>query len=260
MSKVTDENLRPHLTALVDGELEPLEAIALQQRLRQSPALAEEYRELERLKVAVHLAGTRDKAPAALEGQLERMCQQHFAREARVRAQLRWVSWGAPLGLAASLLIGVVLVSDGPHGTPSNGAGETAAKMVRDVDPTDRVLARLVEFHRDHASPMRLRDLSDSGALLAVERVPDSFIVPEGQKPRLVQASYMGCHEREGGSTLAVLDARQVDLPQRIVNALETTGVFVDSIGGVSVRLSVSGDKVFVLLSSEESTSGPSPI
>ncbi len=260
MSKVTDENLRPHLTALVDGELEPLEAIALQQRLRQSPALAEECRELERLKVAVHLAGTRDKAPAILQGRLERMCQQHFAREARVRAQLRWVSWGAPLGLAASLLVGVTLLSNDSEGAQLRGAPETAAEMVRDLDPSDRVLARLVDFHREQASPMLLKDLSDAGSLLAIERVPDSFIVPEGQKPRLVQASYMGCHEREGGSTLAVLNARRVDLPPRIANSLETTGVFVDSINGVSLRLSVSGDKLFVLLSTEESTSGPSPI
>jgi hypothetical protein len=259
MSKVTDEHLRPHLTALVDGELEPLEAIALQQRLRQSPGLAEECRELERLKMAVHLAGTRERAPEPLRRQLEQMCVKHFAREARVRAQLRWVSWGAPLGLAASVLIAVVAM-DGGGDAGSAPQARTAEVARSTVDTRGGLIARLAAFHRDRGSPMTLRDLTTAGLLVTVERLPDSFIVPEGQRPQLVQASYMGCHEREGGSTLAVLDARRVDLPTRIDNALETTGVYVDTIDGVAVRLSVSGDKVFVLLSSETASGDGSPI
>ena len=119
-------------------------------------------------------------------------------------------------------------------------------------EPTQRPvdgLARLVDFHRDHSSPLVLADLTASGALVTVERVPDSFIPAEGQRPSLVQASYMGCNEREGGSTLAVLQADRVDLPQRIDNALDATGVYVDEVDGVQVRMSLSGDKLFVLLS-----------
>ncbi len=126
-------------------------------------------------------------------------------------------------------------------------------------DPSDLVLARLVSFHKEGSSPMALADLSARGALVTVEQLPDSFIVPEGKRAQVVQASYMGCNEREGGSTLAVLRVDRVDLPQRIDNALDATGVYVDTIDGVEVRMSVSGDKLFVLLSGEVDKA-PSPI
>jgi hypothetical protein len=112
-------------------------------------------------------------------------------------------------------------------------------------------LPRLAGFHRESESPLALADLKNRGALLAIERLPDTFITPEGKKPQLVQASWMGCNEREVGATLAVLRADRVALPPIIEAALETTGIFVDIIDGVHVRLSVSGDKLFVLLSTD---------
>lgn len=251
-----DAALRPHLSALVDGELEPLEAIALQQHVRQSPALEAEYRELERLKMAVHLAGTRAPAPAELGEMLEARCRQALRAKAEKPSAWRWmVPLGATFAAAAALLV----VTAGPA---TDGRGERAARVaVKPAsDPSDLVVARLVDFHREGGSPMALADLSARGALITVERLPDSFIVPEGQRPQLVQASYMGCSEREGGSTLAVLRVDRVDLPQRIDNALETTGVYVDDVGGVHVRMSVSGDKLFVLLSGDSEGQSASPI
>ncbi len=267
MSKATDDPvgrrqdcdaaLRPHLSALVDGELEPIEAIALKQHLRQSATLEAEYRELERLKMAVHLAGTRDVAPATLGEQLEARCRASFAARRAKRAP-RLMTWLVPIGSMAAVALALVVVTGGE---PATDGGEAVPQVaVLPADPSDVVMARLVDFHREQSSPMVLADLSANGALVTIERLPDTFIVPEGQRPTLVQASYMGCNEREGGSTLAVLRVDRVDLPQRVDNALDATGVYVDTIDGVEVRMSVSGDKLFVLLSGEASGQSTSPI
>lgn len=253
MSKVTDDGLRPHLTALIDGELQPLEAIALQQRLRQSPRLEAECRELERIKVAVHLAGTRDEAPHSLERSLEAMCREHFETKSRGRS---WVAWLVPAGVAFGALAIALVAGDQPTPEPIRvaAAPEEARHMEEDL------LNRLADFHREAESPLALSDLKRRGALIAIERLPDTFITPEGQKPQLIQASWMGCNEREVGSTLAVLRADQVELPRYIQTALETTGVFVDIVDSVHVRVSVSGDKLFVLMSTDPPMPDQTPI
>lgn len=259
MSKATDDAagrrqdcdaaLRPHLSALVDGELEPLEAIALQQHVRQSPPLEAEYRELERLKLAVHLAGTRAPSPAALGELLEKRCRATLSAKARESKVPLW-AWLAPLGALSAAAVAMIVASGGgTSALPSEGVEQVAVKP--SADPSDLVMARLVAFHKEGSSPMTLADLSARGALVTVERLPDSFIVPEGQRAQVIQASYMGCNEREGGSTLAVVRVDRVDLPQRIDNALDATGVYVDTIDGVQVRMSVSGDKLYVLLSGD---------
>jgi len=247
--------LRPHLSALVDGELEPLEAIALQQHMRQSPALLAEYRELERLKLAVHLAGKSQPAPAALGELLETRCRAALRAKAEKARAARWVF---PLGLIGAAALGILVMQRAL--TPKGHVPEAQVALELPSDPSDLVLARLVDFHREGRSPMVLSDLLARGALVTIERLPDSFIVPEGQRPQLVQASYMGCSEREGGATLAVLRVNRVELPQRIDNALETTGVYVDTVGGVQVRMSVSGDKLFVLLSGDSRGESARPI
>jgi len=261
MSKTSDDGLRPHLSALVDGELEPLEAIALQQRVRQSPSLDAEYRETERLKLAVHLAGTRDRPPVGLGEILEARCRAHFTAS-NERGGWRWL---LPIGAVTAVALGATLfVVQGGKGEPTALPGLAVGASTPDAlaarDTSDHVLGRLVDFHRESSSPLVLADLTSSGALVAVERVPDTFIAPEGQRPQLMQVSYMGCTERVGGSTLAVLRADRVDLPQRIDNALDASGVYVDTIGGVQIRVSVSGDKIFVLLSGEGLARSVSPI
>ena len=248
-----DAALRPHLSALVDGELEPLEAIALQQHVRQSPALEAEYRELERLKLAVHLAGTRAPTPDELGAALEARCRVVLkARVARDAKPPMW-AWLVPLGaVGAAAAAFLVVTSGGPSTNVEAVTVAAASPGAKAADPSDLVMARLVAFHRKGGSPMELADLSARGALITVERLPDSFIVPEGRRPQVIQASFNGCNEREGGSTLAVLRVDQIDLPQRIDNALDATGVYVDTIDGVGVRMSVSGDKLYVLLSDND--------
>ena len=257
MSKVTDDGLKPHLTALIDGELQPLEAIALQQRLRQSPRLEAECRELERLKVAMHLAGTRDDAPRSLERSLEAMCRDHFEAKRRRR------SWSTFALIPAGLAVGALALAFTTLNDPTEAA-PTPVAIAPEKDDTphaeDDLLNRLADFHREAESPLTLSDLKRRGALIAIERLPDTFITPEGQKPQLIQASWMGCNGREVGSTLAVLRADQVELPNYIETALQTTGVFVDIVDGVHVRVSVSGDKLFVLMSTDLPMPDQTPI
>jgi hypothetical protein len=206
--------------------------------------------------MAVHLAGTRDQAPAALGELLEARCRAEFKTREEASRKPRLILWLAPLAATAAAMALIAVAGGGTD--PGTNVESVAVKPAS--DPSELVLARLVDFHRKQASPMVLADLSARGALIAVERLPDSFIVPEGQRPTLVQASYMGCNEREGGSTLAVLRVDSVDLPTLIDNALDATGVYVERIDGVEVRMSVSGDKLFVLLTSDSNQSLGSPI
>jgi len=249
--------LRPHLSALVDGELEPLEAIAVQGHVRHSPDLAAEVRELERLKLAVHLAGTRDKAPEALRTRLAAECREAFRAEGERRARWRWL---LPLGVVTATAAAVIVTLGGTKTPPSEPViASGIVKPVR-VDGGAEVLARLVDVHRGDVSAMALRDLQGGGVLLTVERVPDGFIEAAGNRPKLVQASVMGCNERDGGATLAVLDAARIDLPNVIDNALESNGVYLDTIDGVEVRVSASGGKVFVILSGDGRSTSADPI
>ncbi|MFO0745208.1 MAG: hypothetical protein U1F43_05950 [Myxococcota bacterium] len=275
MSKAPDKHvdpeqaaaaLRPHLSALVDGELEPLEAIAVQSHIRHAPGLAAEMREIERLKLAVHLAGTRDKAPEVLRTRLEAEVRATFSAR-RDAARLRRWAWPAGGMLAAAAAVALV-VSTG--GSKVDGAAEpservasvsTTHRPIERVDGKNDVLAKLIDFHRGDASAMSLHDLQTAGVLQTVERVPEGFIQPaDGQRPKLVQVSTMGCNERDGGTTLAVLQASRVDLPQVIDNALESNGVYLDTIDGVEVRVSTSGDKLFVLLSGDGRSTSMDPI
>ncbi|MCC6621457.1 MAG: hypothetical protein IT385_09380 [Deltaproteobacteria bacterium] len=249
--------MRPHLSALVDGELEPLEAIAVQGHVRQSAELGAEVRELERLKLAVHLAGTRDKAPEALRTRLEAQCREALRAEHERRARWRWA---LPLGGLAAAAVALAVTLGG--GAPAPAGPELASRSVKPVrvDGATEVLARLVDVHRGDASAMALKSLQNDGVLLTVERVPDGFVEAGGNRPKLVQTSSMGCNERDGGSTLAVLDGTRIDLPTTIDNALEINGVYLDTIDGVEVRLSTSGGKVFVILSGDGRSTSADPI
>jgi len=246
--------LRPHLSALVDGELEPLEAIAVQTHLRQSPVLEAEVREIEKLKLAVHLAGTRDKAPDVLETRLRAQCRAAFEAR-RAPSTSRWL---VPLGglVAAAAAVFVAIGGSAPATTP---LAAIAVAGPPTIAGSDAVMNKLVDFHRGDISAMKLRDLQAAGVLETVERVPTTFL-QDSARPKLVQASTMGCNERESGSTLAVLSLARIDLPQAIDNALEANGVYLDTIDGVDVRFSTAGGKLFVLLSGDGRSTSADPI
>jgi hypothetical protein len=255
-----DEALRPHLSALVDGELEPLEAIALQRRVRQSPALESERGDLERLKLAVHMAGTRDKAPIGLETRLRAEVRAAFASEVSParRRRLPLALGGVVVTVAAALLLLPLATGGGgaPGVGPDTGVGAVSVAKA-EPEPSARVLARLVAVHRGEASPMSVTERR--GAVVSIERLPDTFIA-DGQKSSLVQASYMGCNERTGGATLAVLDGARVDLPTAVDHALEMTGVFTDEIDGVAVKISSQRGRIYVLLSGDARAVTSDPI
>ena len=103
--------------------------------------------------------------------------------------------------------------------------------------------------HRGLARPAALDDLVQGGALITFEGLPGSFISPEGERARVIQASHADCDASILGSSLAVLRADRVKLPAEVEAALATSGVYVDLVDGVDVRVSRSGEKVFVLLS-----------
>jgi len=260
MSKTLDDRLRPHLSALVDGELEPLEAIAVQRHLRQHADLAAEQQSLEQLKLAVHLAGQRDKPDPALRTRLVAGVRA-AAAERRHRQNAR--RWGLGL-VAAGALAALVLAVLPPRGTtPSAGAlaehAPVAAPTARVTAPIDfeatHALDRLVAVHRGHVSPMALRDLTLAGALVTLESLPDGLLDPSDGRAPIVQASYADCSPRPTGATWAVLRLDRVDLPPAVDAALETAGVYTDVIDGVEVRLSENGDKLFILLNDAPSAS-----
>ncbi|PIE20257.1 MAG: hypothetical protein CSA66_00815 [Proteobacteria bacterium] len=245
MPNALDDSLRPHLSALVDGELEPLEAIALQRHLRSKPALGDEYRELEQLKLQVHLAGRRDEPDAGLERRLlSRLHAEARAAEVR-RARRRWVTPVAAVAAVATAAVALLIALP----LTSGGGDRPAPAAVAGYDLADSALARLISVHTGALPPMALRDMELSGALLTMETLPGGFIARDGAGASgIVQASYEACSEREAGATMAVLRADHIALPAGTQAALESAGVFEDEIDGVSVKLSLRGDKLFVLL------------
>lgn len=240
MSNTPDGGLRAHLSALVDGELEPLEAIAVQRHLRSNAPLASEQRRLEQLKLAVHLAGTRDKVPAEVGARLLRAVRVEAEARHRRRRRLRLA---APLAAAAALLFAALAW---PFGADD---AQPSPPTLAAYDLSETNLARLVKVHRGQLPRMALADMRGSGVLLAVETMPEGFISADGSRPLLLQASYIDCDEPERGATLAVLQADRVALPPGVLAAIEGRGVHVDLVDGVEVRLSRRGDKLFVLLS-----------
>jgi len=256
MPNTPADRLRPHLSALVDGELAPLEAIAIQRHMRQCPELLAEQRDLERLKLGVHLAGTRDPAPAEVGARLRAAVEREVAAAQARRRRLRWV---APLAVAAAALA-IAL----PFGLsdPAPERGLAASTVAVAPAPSEAAawsepyalgadtLERLVALHLGQVGPEHLRDLAEGGVLTGIESLPSGFILPHqsGARATLVPASTMRCHEEDGGPTLVELRADRVDLASDIALAVAAQGFYATTVGDVEVRLSVRGSRILVLL------------
>ncbi|PKN55839.1 MAG: hypothetical protein CVU56_19315 [Deltaproteobacteria bacterium HGW-Deltaproteobacteria-14] len=256
MPNKLDDSLRPHLSALIDGELEPLEAIAIQRHVRHNNDLGAEQRSLEQLKLAVHLAGTRDQPPVGLRTRL--LAQIRGEAQARRSRALGW-RWALPLatlavGVAVALIVTLAGLGE-PDPPPASTFAARTTTPTYDLSETS--LARLVKVHRGDLSPMSLRDMTLSGALETFENLPDGFIDSSAGRAQVVQASYMDCNPRSSGATFVVLKADRVELPAGVDAALEGAGVYTDVIDGVELRLSTSGDKLFVILRNAPSASVP---
>ncbi|MFT7582916.1 MAG: hypothetical protein ACI9MR_004602 [Myxococcota bacterium] len=248
-----DKTVLTHLSALVDGELEPLEAIAVQRHVRGSETLVVEVRELEHVKLAVHLAGIRDSVPANVGARLRQHCGELAETKRAGSRARRWVAPLASAALAASAILAAVVLWPAAEAAPTMVAVAPPVVELSDVpwaspeapfEVSEGTLLRFVSLHRGDLRPSDLPS-ARSGALLSVDTIPRSFIRPEGES-NLVLASFEACQERPRGATLARLRADRVVLPDSIRDALESSGVYSDVIEGVEVKLNLNGDTLLV--------------
>lgn len=267
--------LRPYLSALVDGEMEPLESIALQRHVRQHQDLEREVSDIEQLKLSLHMAGRRDEAPPGLETRLKaRLAEAMAAKREEAPAAGRFWSW---TGIIAVCALGLTLAITATRGTTATDVSATpAAAGVFNVEthlaerlgigpgparPLDgrAVIGALIDTHRGDLPEQAVHMLRRQKVIEGWERVPAGFVEPHGKRTQLVLASTMSCTER-AGATLVIMPARRIDLPTHVDNALENSGVFSERIEGVDVRYSRSGDKLFVVIHGDELTSELDPI
>lgn len=247
------DRIRTHLSALADGELQPFEAIAVRRHLGDCPPCSRELDQLESVKVRVHVAGG-EPSPSP---QQELQWRAALAERAVERTPAR--SGPRAFALLAAACFGAFLTFAWP--VAQGWAEASWARFTGDQVELDHdALRRMVTIHRGESTPQELDDYVQAGALLTFENLPGSFITSEGER-RVVRtaATYVEC-ESEMGSSLAVLKRDELQLSSEVSAALETGGVFVDVVQGAEVRVSISNDKVFVLLSDVPAAGSGGPI
>ncbi len=237
------DRIESHLSALADGELRPLEAIALRRHLAACPSCQRELESLESLKLTLHLAASDDQPTPGMMRRWEGAVRDHATTGAAAPAARSSRVWLPVMAAAAALVAGLALAS------PLGALIEGGAQSVAEAELDQSALSRMASVHQGLARTDVLDDLVQGGALITFEGLPGAFISPEGERSRVVQASFVDCDESVLGSSLAVFRQDRVRLPPEIDAALATSGVYVDVVDGVDVRVSASGEKVFVLLS-----------
>ena len=247
------ERIRPHLSALADGELLPLEAIAMQRHLRACGGCAAEYAAVTELKVKVHVAAAEPTVSDAQRRRWRTSVERAAATRARDAAWGGWV-WPA---VAAAVAAGAALWLVAPWRAEAPAPAPVAVVAPEPVAVGAQVLTlldhgameRMARVHRAAAAPNLLDDLVQAGALMTFERLPADFMNSDLGRVRVVRARHVDCDASWMGSSLAVLRAAAVDLPDEVDRALVDQGVFVRALDGLEVRVSRSGDQIFVLLS-----------
>lgn len=111
--------------AAIDGELDPANALALEQRIAADPALAAERARIEALRQALHDKLPLEEAPAALRARIRDAVGLTAARPASGFS--RRVTWQA---LAASVVCAAVLSSGGTWYTMRATPGDEVAEAV----------------------------------------------------------------------------------------------------------------------------------
>ena len=246
--------IRPHLSALVDGALEPLEVIAIHRHLDRCASCRREVATLEQLKVTVHLAG-RDTtlSPDGLEA-LERAVLRRGRSEQRARRLRR--ARRAGLGLAGALAAAAALwLTLAPGDAPRAREAPASTAVVGRAAPVTldaAALDALVQASRrgavrpvgPHADPLA----SLRSALVSFRGLPGGLVEAQGERSRIVLASYPTCGDAQVGAALAVLRADRLRLPPAVRAALETRGVYVDVVEGAEVRVTEGAGELFVLV------------
>jgi len=250
--------IRPHLSALVDGALEPLEVIAIHRHLDRCSACRREVAALEQLKVRVHLAGRDAELSTNALAALERtvLARGRAAARARRARRVRRAGLGLGAALAAAAALWLTLAPAGvletrraaPGGVAAVAAVAASGPVTLDGD----ALRALVHASRRSAvrpagpptDPLaRLRP-----ALVSVRGLPGGLVETQGERSRIVLASYPTCGDAEAGATLAVLRADRVTLPPAVRAGLDTRGVYVDVVSGAEVRVTEAAGELFVLV------------
>ena len=98
-----DRNLR--LNAALDGELEPMGALALERDMQADPALAAEYQQLQSLRDAVRRHASRERAPQALADRVSALAAAPLTSAAPRRRARFLLPDARALALAASFAV-----------------------------------------------------------------------------------------------------------------------------------------------------------
>ncbi|MBW2386698.1 MAG: hypothetical protein JRG92_23965, partial [Deltaproteobacteria bacterium] len=93
------------LSRYLDGDLEPSEATAVEERLENDSGLAAELRDLETVRESLAALAEHDQPPAELDAMMEPLCRSAPLRP-RVRPSVRW------LGAAAAVVLGFTVVME----------------------------------------------------------------------------------------------------------------------------------------------------
>ena len=264
----------------MDGALEPPEVIAIHRHLDRCPSCRREVATLEQLKVRVHLVGREATlSPEALAG-LEHTVLERGRAATRTwrlrRARRAGVVAGGALAAAAALWL--VLAPGGA--LPAHDRAVQAGAEAAEGGVTARLNVRLDQYalgalvaasrrgtiyfagyfaghlagHRagpdtDPLAPLR-------PALVTVRGLPGGLVEAQGERSRIVLASYPTCGDAEAGATLAVLRADRVSLPAAVRAGLDTRGVYVDVVGGAEVRVTEAAGELFVLVRALDDEAG----
>ena len=230
---------RPLISALVDGALNPIEAVDVRRHVDECPSCRLERNNIEQLKLRVHVAG-RDLEPSTKE-------RVRWEQALGSGASPEPATWRLSFAAAAVVVLGMLSLSAPP--SPENDVATVSeALQGQPIALNSEVLTRLVAVQRGKAELSSLGPLKRSGVLETFELLPGSFIAPNsGVEP--AAASFVDCDPGStAGSALAVLHASQLALAPDIELALETSGVYVDVIDNTELKLTRGGDNVFVLL------------
>ena len=90
--------------AYLDGELDLVRSVEMEEHLRECGACAASYERLRALRAALSASGLRFAAPAAFVGRVRSAVRAESAKTGR-RAPRRWLAFAAPLAAAAALLM-----------------------------------------------------------------------------------------------------------------------------------------------------------
>lgn len=239
---MTCDSIRPFLSAVVDGELRPLESIGVRRHVERCASCRMELMSIEQLKIRVHDAGAAPDASALVRLRWAGAVAQQAADSREVASY----GWKMPFAAAAAIVIGVFSLS-APAAMWAEPVAVSSAET-QEVVLNGETLSRLVDVHNGTSGHIALDDLVQAGALMTFETLPGTFIAPNAGDG-IKQASFADCEPGSTqGSALAVLRAGRVGLSPSAESALETSGVYVEVIGHTEIKVTRGGEKLFVLL------------